>query len=240
MSKNVEINIANSSGGYEVLYPKTTVNNLVSGILPINQGGTNANTANEGLYNLINSLTVLNNIVGNENNIFLPSLYNNTTSKITLTNLLNSSLKQQKGSYKGTISDFTESTKDLSVTIQLNISNPVLFFISKNNNIGFPELIKKPSGQYGNENEIIFDSAINSSSALFFFNNGYGTYSLTTKCFDNATNLANGAYAVNRAIVSNKQIKIGKVNYDAYGDIKDYEPSFNGISGIYYWMVIGY
>lgn len=52
MSKNVEINIANNSGGYEVLYPQTTVNNLVSGILPINQGGTGASYLYQAKINL--------------------------------------------------------------------------------------------------------------------------------------------------------------------------------------------
>lgn len=42
MSKNVEINIVNSSGGYEVLYPKT-LSSLVEEIVSLSQGGTGGN-----------------------------------------------------------------------------------------------------------------------------------------------------------------------------------------------------
>ena len=55
MARNIEMNYYDGNS-YEVLYP-STIPTQIQGTIPIEKGGTNANTAEAGFWNLVSGLT---------------------------------------------------------------------------------------------------------------------------------------------------------------------------------------
>lgn len=99
MAKNIEINILNSSGSYETLYPTTDYNNLLnkptiptvpSLPLSIANGGTAGNSAANAVYNLLQGLSsrTASNVNSYASSTYLGCYYGSTGYKVPISNLM--------------------------------------------------------------------------------------------------------------------------------------------------------
>lgn len=247
MAKNIEINIMDSSGNYEVLYPKTTVDNLVSGVLPITKGGTNGTTGSSGLYNLVSGCGIrsANDLKTYSTTTYVPCYYGSNGYRTTIDNLMSGKLKSQVGSYKGTytINNATSKTNDMAITINTTIGNPLMLYITYIQKECGLNLITRNSKQtsMGSSEDIMLDILNNTGSAFVCFNAGLTDYStegyhLGTNTTDNTTM----GYTLVKFTVGSGSIKITVASYDAYGDFIEYYASFNCIQWTYRWLIIGY
>lgn len=99
MAKNIEINILDSSGSYETLYPTTDYNNLLnkptiptvpSLPLSIANGGTAGNSAANAVYNLLQGLSsrTASNVNSYASSTYLGCYYGSTGYKVPISNLM--------------------------------------------------------------------------------------------------------------------------------------------------------
>lgn len=146
MAKNIEINILNSSGSYETLYPTTDYNNLLnkptiptvpSLPLSIANGGTAGNSAANAVYNLLQGLSsrTASNVNSYASSTYLGCYYGSTGYKVPISNLMtyinnnvSSGAKVQNGSFYG--------NNGTSASFVCNLSNPYFVMIQGFNSSG--------------------------------------------------------------------------------------------------------
>lgn len=216
MAKNIEINILNSSGSYETLYPTTDYNNLLnkptiptvpSLPLSIANGGTAGNSAANAVYNLLQGLSsrTASNVNSYASSTYLGCYYGSTGYKVPISNLM--TYINNNVSVSGGLKIETYYSTGGTLIIATSMTTPQLLFtvgynssgVSSNSvkvDMGMMINIKGNYSSLGNDNFgwawLNEESAGNTIGSL----KGYGVNGPTNASFSNNSININSSWGI--------------------------------------------